>query len=307
MALIKEEYFGIARKIVANMTSESWETIPHAVMNYEADVTELLKEYKKINEGCTDKSKKITINTIMLKILCEGLKAAPKMNTHLFFNRKLVRGTLKYFDHIDVSMPMILPSGEMMTVNMHDMGNKSLSEMTEAINDTARRARNSNMDDVMFEVSLDNTFKGLKQGKILQTFRRLYGSKMPGKHKVHTLTGSEKKEYYKIPVKDRLTKHDIEQGTTTISNLGSIYREQKGEATLLEIIPPQTTAFAINSTQKRPTVVTDKDGNDTIEIKQIMPITVAIDHRALDYGDVVPFFRKLDEILANPSVIQSWK
>ena len=207
MALIKEEYFGIARKIVANMTSESWETIPHAVMNYEADVTELLKEYKKINEGCTDKSKKITINTIMLKILCEGLKAAPKMNTHLFFNRKLVRGTLKYFDHIDVSMPMILPSGEMMTVNMHDMGNKSLSEMTEAINDTARRARNSNMDDVMFEVSLDNTFKGLKQGKILQTFRRLYGSKMPGKHKVHTLTGSEKKEYYKIPVKDRLTKH----------------------------------------------------------------------------------------------------
>lgn len=307
MALVKEEYFGIARKIVANMTSESWETIPHAVMNYNADVTKLMDEYKKINEGCTDKSKKITINTIMIKIICEGLKCAPKMNTHLVFNRKLVRGTLKYYDNIDVSMPMILPTGEMMTVNMRDMGSKTLSEITAAINDTARRAANSDMNDVMFEVSLDNTLTGLKHGKILQTVRRLFGAKMPGKHKVHTLTGSAKKKYYSIPVKDRLTKRDIEQGTTTISNLGSIYREQKGDCTILEIIPPQTTAFAINATQKRATVVTDKDGNDKIEIRNIMPITIAMDHRALDYGDIVPFLKRLDEIFADPSVIQSWK
>lgn len=46
MAIYKTEHFGIARKIVANMTSESWETIPHAVMSYEADVTDLLKELK---------------------------------------------------------------------------------------------------------------------------------------------------------------------------------------------------------------------------------------------------------------------
>ena len=127
MAKVKEEHFGIARKIVSNMTSESWETIPHATMTYDADVTELFKECKKLNEGVTDKTKKITINTIMLKIICEGLKAAPKMNTHLEFNRKLVRGKLIYFDHIDISMPMILPSGLMMTVNMHDMGDKTLT------------------------------------------------------------------------------------------------------------------------------------------------------------------------------------
>lgn len=274
MAKVKEEHFGIARKIVSNMTSESWETIPHATMTYDADVTELFKEVKKLNEGVTDKSKKITINTVMLKIICEGLKVAPKMNTHLEFNRKLVRGKLIYFDHIDISMPMVLPTGEMMTVNMHDMGNKTLT--------------------------------GLKQGKILQALRRLYGSKT-GKHKVKTLSGQAKKDYYSIPTTKRLTKHDIEQGTTTISNLGSIYREQKGMCALLEIIPPQTTAFAINAAQKRPTVVTDEKGNDKIEIRLIMPITIAIDHRALDYGDVVPFMRKLDEIFDNPSIIQSWK
>lgn len=307
MALIKEEYFGIARKIVSNMTTQSWDEIPHATLTYEADVTELFNESKKLNADCTDKTKKITINTVMLKIICEGLKAAPKMNTHLVFNKKLVRGTLKYFDNIDISMPMILPSGEMMTVNMHDMGNKSLSEMTEAINATATRAKNSDMNEVMFEVSLDNTLNGLKEGKILQAIRRLYGSKMPGKHQVKTLSGDAKKKYYSIPVSKRLTKHDIEQGTTTISNLGSVYREQKGVCALLEIIPPQTTAFAINAAQKRPTVVTDKNGKDTIETRLIMPITIAIDHRALDYGDIVPFMRKLDEIFENPSVIQNWK
>lgn len=306
MALVKEEHFGIARKIVSNMTSESWETIPHATMTYNADVTELFKECKKLNADCTDKSKKITINTVMLKIICEGLKAAPKMNTHLKFNRKLVRGCLKYFDHVDISMPMVLPTGEMMTVNMHDMGNKTLTEMTEAINDTIRRANNSDMNEVMFEVSLDNTLNGLKEGKILQAIRRLYGSKT-GKHKVKTLSGAAKKKYYSIPITERLTKHDIEQGTTTISNLGSIYREQKGECALLEIIPPQTTAFAINAAQKRPTVVTDENGNDSIEIRTILPLTIAIDHRALDYGDVVPFMKKMDEIFANPQIIQSWK
>ena len=304
MAVYKTENFKIARKIVSNMTTESWNDIPHATMSYEADVTELLKECKKLNSISKEK---ITVNTLMLKIICEGLKAAPKMNCTLEFNKKLVRGTLNYHDNIDISMPMILHTGEMMTVNMHDMGNKNLDEMTRAINDTARRANNSDMNEVMFEVSLDNTLTGLKHGKILQTLRRLYGSKMPGRHQVKTLKGKAKKEYYSIPEKDRLTKHDIEQGTTTISNLGSVYREHKGACTLLEIIPPQTTAFAVGATQKRPTVVTGKNGEDKIEIRQILPITIAIDHRSLDYGDMVPFMRRLDEIFANPEVVLTWK
>jgi pyruvate dehydrogenase E2 component (dihydrolipoamide acetyltransferase) len=242
----------------------------------------------------------------MLRVICEGLKAAPKLNAHLEFNRKLVRGKFTTFENIDISMPMILPNGEMMTVNMHDMGNKTLTEMTEAINDTARRAKNTNLTEVMFEVSLDNTLTGLKNGKIAQTINRLWGSKT-GKHKVKTLTGKAKKEYYSIPVEDRLTKHDIEQGTTTISNLGSIYRNYRGACTLLEIIPPQVTAFGINAAQKRPIIVKDENGNDKIDIGYVMPITIAIDHKALDYGDVIPFVQKLDEIFENPEIIHSWR
>lgn len=303
MAVYKKEHFKIARKIVSNMTTESWENIPHTTMSYEADVTELLAKLKMLNEIS---SEKITVNTLMIKIICEGLKAAPKMNCTLDFNKKLVRGTLNYHDNIDISMPMILNTGEMMTVNMHNMENKSLTEMTKEINKTAQRANNSDMNEVMYEVSLDNTIAGLKQGKILQTLRRLYGSKMPGRHYVKTLKGKAKKEYYSIPKKSRLTKHDIEQGTTTISNLGSVYRAQKGQCFLLEIIPPQVSAFAINAVQKRPVVTEDSMGNDKIEIRKILPVTIAIDHRALDYGDCVPFFEKLDEIFSNPNIIFDW-
>lgn len=307
MSIYKKERFGIARKIVSNMTSESWEQIPHSSLSYEADVTDLLEECKKLNEWCEDKSKKITVNTLIIKIICEGLKAAPKMNCTLKFRRRLVQGTLKYHDNIDITMPMILHSGEMMTVNMHDMGNKTLTEMTEAINDTVRRTNNSDMNEVMYEVSLDNTLNGLKRGKLIQTIARLYGAKMPGKHKVTTLSGSRKRKYYSIPEEDRLTKHDIEPGTTTITNLGSVYKEQKGSCFLLEIIPPQTTAFAINAIQRKPIAFTDEFGEERIEIRSVLPITIAIDHRSLDYGDIVPCLRKFDEIFDNPSVIQNWK
>ena len=73
------------------------------------------------------------------------------------------------------------------------------------------------------------------------------------------------------------------------------------------IVPPQVSTFAINAVQKRPTVVTDENGKDRIEVREILPITVAFDHRALDYGDCVPFFERLDEIFSNASLLQSWK
>lgn len=306
MRVRDEKVFGIARKIVANMTTESWETIPHGVCSYDADVTKLLPIIKEINEGA-DKSEKISINTIMLKILCEGIKAAPVVNSHMEFNRTLVRGTLRTFDNIDISMPMVLPNGEMMTVNMRDMENKTLTEMNKAILATAKKAAKTDMNEAMFEVSMDNTLQGLKKGKVVQAVTRLYGSKMPGKHKVTTLSGDDKKKYYSIPESERLTKRDIEQGTITISNLGSVYREGKGRCYFLEIIPPQTTAMGLLSIRKEPVVVTDENGEDKIEIRQILPITMAFDHRAFDYAEVVPMFRKLDEIFANPEIVKEWK
>lgn len=303
LSITNTEHFGIQRKIVANMTSESWETIPHVSYVYEADVTEFMKTCKRLRQ---ESKVKITLNTIIMKAIVEGLKAAPVLNSHLSFNRKLVRGRIDTFEEINISMPMLLPSGQMMTINLHDFHNKSLVEMSKYIEDVSRRIENSNMTEAMFDVSLNDTLEGLKKGKVFQALCRLFGSKT-GKHKVKTLSGKAKKEYYSIPETDRLTKRDIEQGTVTITNLGSLYREQKGAGTLIEIVPPQVTAFAIGAVQDKPAVVTDAFGEKQIEARQILPITIVVDHRAADFADVIPFIKKMDEIFAKPDVVFSWK
>ena len=143
--------FGIQRKIVANMTTESWETIPHVTYNYEPDVTDFMREYKKLNFNRKG-ADKITVNTLMLKVISEGLKAAPIMNSHIEYNRKLVRGEIKTFEDINISMPMIMPNGEMMTINLHNFESKNLDEMTDYINDVQRRFEKTDLTEAMFEV-----------------------------------------------------------------------------------------------------------------------------------------------------------
>lgn len=300
ITVTKSEHFGIARKIVSNMTAESWENIPHVVLTYKPEATGILDVLKEINSSI-DSKKKITVNTVVMRIIIEGLKACPALNAHLEFNRRLVRGHLKTIEEINISMPIVLKTGEMMTVNLHDMHLKSLSQIRDAVSETVRKANNSDMNEVMFEVSMDNTIQGLKKGKIMQTINRLVGSKT-GKHRVKTLTGEERKRYYSIPEAQRLTKHDIEQGTITVSNLGSICKNWSGDCTLLEIIPPQVCAIAIGAATLSP--VADHDGS--IRAGKILPLTVAFDHRALDMGDVTPFIDKLNEIFDNPQVIKEW-
>jgi len=301
----KTEHFGIQRKIVANMTTESWRNIPHVACTYEHDVTGFLEAYETLNAE-TRGANKITINTLMLKVIVEGLKACPAMNAHIDFDRKLVRGTIHTLSEINISMPMVMPSGEMMTINLKNFENKSLDQMVAYMNDVRRRMENTNLNEVMFDVSLDNTLTGLRQGKIAQTVNRLIGSKT-GKHKVRTLKGAAKKRYRAIPKRDRLTKHDIEQGSITVSNIGSVYRGQSGAVTLLEIIPPQVAAIAIGAAKEKPVVVVGDNGEKEIAIRQIMPLTIVFDHRALDFGEIVPFIEKLDEIFDHPEVIFEWK
>ncbi|MGN0547658.1 MAG: 2-oxo acid dehydrogenase subunit E2 [Acutalibacteraceae bacterium] len=296
--------FGIQRKIVANMTSESWETIPHISYIYEPEVSKFLEVVKELNASGKFPVK-ITINTIMLKALSEAFKAAPHLNAHIKFNRKLVRGTITEYDEIHASMTWILPNGEMMTINLHDIGNKSLVELTEYIADVGRRIGNTDLNEVMFSVSMQDTLEKLKRGHLLNAIYRLIGSKT-GKNKVKTLSGQAKKDYYSIPEKDRLTKYDIKQGTVTISNIGSVTRGIPGRVSLLSIIPPQIFVACIGSVTKRPVVKQDENGNDYVTVGQEMPIDLVFDHRALDFGDLVPFIQRLEDIFRNPEQMYNW-
>ena len=279
------EYFDISRKIIANMTSEGWKTIPHVCIVYDADVSLLMDVLRRCNCDRAPAGR-ISFNSVILRVLTEGIKACPKMNGHIKFSPWLVSGKVTTLAHIDISLPITYGDGKMTTINLPQMEEKSVHEIQELIAEFRARIENSYMDRVLYRTGLEDTFSILKKGNIPKAVGRLLGAKL-GRGRVRLdrrkAAGSE----------DRLKPENIKQGSITVSNMGSLYKQWKGSCTILEIIPPQLCALAVGAVQKRAVV----DEEDKIRAAQIVPITIAFDHRALDTAELIPFMQTLDRVL----------
>ena len=276
-------YFTLPRKMVAAMTSESWERTPHGVFTQEADLQNLLAVLKNYNERSGEH---ITLNSALLKLVAECLKAAPMMNGHMRYRRLLVSGRITLFDHVDISVPVKFPGGMMIPVTLHRLEEKSIREIGADMADVMRRAGNTNMEEAMFDVSLHDTLDELKRFHLVKAIGRLIGALADRRH-LRTLNAKERRAYRRIPESERLTRADLKQGTVTISNLGSLYREWKGACTMMEIVPPQLAAIGLGAVRDN-----------------LITLTIAFDHRGLDADDVFPFIRKMDEILADTEKLQ---
>ncbi len=304
MAIKSVTRFGIQRKIVANMTTESWQNIPHVSYQYEPDATKFVEEFKKFTaEHQGDGGAKITFNAVLLKAIAEAIKADPEINAHMHFEKGLVRGKVTVFDNIDISVPWILPDGNMMTITMKDMGNKTLKEIAEYQADINRRLEKTNLTEALYSVSFNDTVDKLKKGHIIKAIKRLYGANSNKNHRIPLLKGEEKKAYEAIPETERITYKDLKQGTITVSNVGADTRGLSGEVAMLMVIPPQVCVIGIGTLQRKPVVVKDENGEEKVEIRTILPLNVCFDHRALDFGEVRPFLSKMEEFFQNPELI----
>lgn len=302
MAVKSITRFGIQRKIVANMTTESWQNIPHVSYLYEPDVTDFLEKFKKFQAECGYEVKP-TFNAVLLKAIAEAIEVDPVINAHIHYERGLVRGKVTIFDNIDISVPWTLPDGNMMTITMKDMGNKTLKEIAEYQADINRRLEKTNLTEALYSVSFHDTVEKLKKGHVIKAIKRIYGANTNPNHKIRLLKGAEKKAYNAIPETERITRKDLKQGTITVSNIGADSRGLAGECAMLMVIPPQICAIGIGAMQRRPVVVKNENGEEEIVIRTILPMNVCFDHRALDFGEVRPFLTKLQEIFENPDVI----
>ena len=300
----ERQVFDIQRKIVAHMTTESWNQIPHVAYVYKPDVTRFFEEFRAMNRDGA-REKKVTFNTLMLRTIVEGLKAAPSMNSHLEFNPFFVTGEFDIYDNIDITMPYLLPSGEMMTINLRNCEKRSLDNLTDYIAQMGKKIEKTNMGEAMYSVSMEKSLLELKELKLFSLLGRVLGAKV-GKNRIHLLKGKDKRAYYSIPIEERITKEDLRPGTITVSNIGSLDKEQNGLVSLLEIIPPQCVAIGLGAVADAPGVVTDETGEKRVAVVKQLPITIAFDHRALDFDAIVPFMKRLDEIFADPSVIRTW-
>ena len=279
------EYFDISRKIIANMTSEGWKTIPHVCVVYDAEAELLMDVLQSYNRD-RKSNERISFNSLILRVLIEGIKACPKMNGHIKFSPWLVSGKVTALEHIDISLPIIYGEGKMTTINLPHMEDKSVHEIQAMIAEFRAKIESSYMDRVLYRTGLEDTFSKLRRGNIPKAVGRLLGAKLgPGRVRIDRRRSAGSK--------DRLTPANIKQGSITVSNMGSLYKQWKGNCTILEIIPPQLCALAVGAVQKRAVV----DAADNIRAARIVPITIAFDHRGLDTAELVPFMQTLDKLL----------
>ncbi|SHH92230.1 pyruvate dehydrogenase E2 component (dihydrolipoamide acetyltransferase) [Sporobacter termitidis DSM 10068] len=296
--------FDLQRRVVSHMTSASWQAIPHVSYIYEPDITDFYREYLKLAENRSAEGHKITFNTVMLKVITEGLRTAPELNAHIEYNHKKSEGTTHILDEMNVSVPWLLPDGKMITPAIPNAAAMSLNDISAYMHDLSERIGKTNIDEMLYRAVFADTVSELKKFN-LSIFRRIIASQIT-RYRVKGLQGAEKEAYYKIPEKDRLTEKDIMLGTVTVSNIGSLYRAQRGFFALLEIIPPQVFAIGLGSVQEKPGVFVQEDGSKDIGIRKILPMCLAFDHRAADFSAVIPFIKKLDEIFAAPEVVHAW-
>ena len=301
IAIQEVQTFGLQRKVVAHMTSSSWKSIPHVSYLYEPDITDFLAEFKKLAAA---RSQKISFNTLLLKAIVEGLLAAPLLNSLLEYNPATSNGRLLVCADINISLPWRLPDGRMITPIVARAGGMSLDELAQAIATIGQKIGQTNIDELLYRAVYADTLGELKRLNPRILARIL--SAVFGPQKLSALRGEAKKRYYSQPAELRLTERDLLDGTVTVSNIGPLYREQRGGFGLLEVVPPQVLALGISAVQEKPGVYLDKDQKQQIGARQFLPVCLSFDHRALDFGSLVPFLKRLDEIFAHPEQIEDW-
>ena len=232
-------------------------------------------------------------------MITEGIKAAPNLNAHVSYNRGLVKGRVTLMEHIDISVPVLYGDGKMMTVKMPHMESRSMRGIQAMMNDYRKRIDRTDMEAVMYLTGLTDTVEGLLHGRVITATGRLIGA-WTGKGRVAVSAGRMLESMKKGKEGKALAPDDIRQGSITVSSLGPLYRNWKGYCAMLQVVPPQVCAIAVGALQKKPDAEDDR-----IVIREFIPVTIAIDHRALDFSDIVPLMERMDEILADDELIKT--
>jgi|SRR5581483_1581170 len=91
----------------------------------------------------------------------------------------------------------------------------------------------------------------------------------------------------------KLTPDDLRAGTFTISNPGSL----GGISAMAIINQPQVAILGTPAIVRRPAVVRDEHGEETIGIRPLMTLALTYDHRAVDGGEATRCVVRMKQLL----------
>lgn len=300
------EYMSLRSRMLSNVVVNSQRNIPGVACSYDADVTGLMEEYKKLRSDC---GYELTFNTLMLKVLVEGLKTAPRLNAHFLYNHLSSSGKLIIKKHIDVAVAICLESGETFQVKIMNLENKNLMETAILAEEAKKKLRTTNLKDMMFEVSRQRVVGLMCKGKLLPSLSQ-FSAACFGKGKIINLSESLKSDFLKLTGKKKFTEgleiEELNEGTVCFTNWGPLYDNLGVNITYIPPLYPQVFMFGMGRVKDAKDVTEDENGNLKLSTKKVLPLAMIFDHKIGGASDLMPFIKKLDEIFENPEIIHTW-
>lgn len=293
------KYFSMRDRISGYILTKAQQNSPTCGYNYEADITKFWEEFQNLKETC---DYPLSFNTIMMKVLVEGLKAAPKLNAHLKFNKTSSCGEIVIKKHINISMPVVLDEGDTFPLKVKEAENKSLKELSEQIADLIERLKNTELNRVLFDVVAQRTVGLFLSGAIIPTLAQTITGYV-GKNKVAKV----RDHFNPVPNDGSILYMDeLNEGSVCLTNWGVLYDGLNGNVTYTPLLYPQTFLMAMGVVKDVDYAFRNEKGEVDIGTKKLLPITLMFDHRIGAFNDVMPFIKKLDEIFQNPEIMREW-
>jgi len=127
-------------KLTGQFLHRNWVTVPHVTQFDEADITELEKFRKQLNEEHKKEGTRVTVLAFLMKALVSALKEYPRFNSSLDpTGENLI---LKKYIHIGVAVDT--PDGLVVPV-IRDCDRKSLIELANELIEISARARDKKL------------------------------------------------------------------------------------------------------------------------------------------------------------------
>ena len=304
----KVEYMTMRDKMLSNVFVDGQRNSPSVCATYDADATEFIEVFDKLKAEC---DYKLTLNAVMLKVLSEGLKAAPRLNAHFIYNHKATSGQYIIKKHIDVSMAICKKDGSTFQMKLLHLEDKSLKEIALMAADARRRLENADLEEVMFEASRQHIIGELSKGRITGPLRQAMSASF-GKDKVVKLSETLKSDFLKLTGKKELQPasgikiEEVNEGTVCFTNWGAICENTGFNIVSGPLLYPQVFLFSMGRLREEKFVYEDESGNLRLGSKKILPLGLNFDHKIGGAYELIPFIRKLEEIFENPEVMYNW-
>jgi len=284
----------LQRQIIAEQCTETWTSGAYTSSIFIPDVTDLLRMFEEINPPKDDPGH-LSLNILFMKLIAEGIKAAPKFNAQVSFHQRRALGKITLIPKIDFTVAL-WTEFDTLVPRFPDFGSRSMTDMASYMTDFKRKLANTDIEKVLKSLRIWHTLHQFKRHPFL-AIARIFGTfdqRYKHKSKQDTATNSDSQ-------KDILTIDDFKPGTFLITNPGSLTPNSRMLPSLFEIIPHTTAGVAIGPIYEQPVII-----NGELVARKFLPLCIVANHCAIDYGDEVPFINRIEEICKSPEIIKSW-